>query len=110
MTVRSSGGPGLAHGLGPVQIGVCPKSSNSTTRNNQDVLLDGKLTVGLGLEFAICKGMSAISHGIGSIREYSAVISADLIAICCLVESAKANVIECEQEQDLLSESSYNAQ
>ncbi len=27
MTVRSSGGPGLAHGLGPVQIGVCPKSS-----------------------------------------------------------------------------------
>ena len=33
MTVRSSGGPGLAHGLGPVQIGVCPKSRSKTTYN-----------------------------------------------------------------------------
>ncbi len=37
MTVRSSGGPGLAHGLGPVQIGVCPKSS---TLKNQGYAID----------------------------------------------------------------------
>ncbi len=41
MTVRSSGGPGLAHGLGPVQIGVCPKSSD--IGNHTELLLNPKL-------------------------------------------------------------------
>ncbi len=78
-----------------------------TTPN--DVLLDGKLVIDLGLNFAIYKGRNGAGfHSDGGFAVMSAV-DMDLIAICCLVESAKANVIECEQEQDLQSQSPYNS-
>jgi hypothetical protein len=42
------------------------------------------------------------SPWLGSLRQPQI----DLVAICWLVESAKANVIEFEQEQDLQAQSS----
>ncbi len=85
------------------------KVYNLGTERNEDLLLDGKLVDGFGLKFAICKtgektafeGCNPSSVGAGS---------KDLIALCWLVGRAKANVIECEQEQDLQPQSSYNAQ
>ncbi len=74
---------------------------NSATHSEEDLLLDGKLVVDFGLSFALYKGAGRPSgrSGAGLGR------FADLIATCCLVESAKANVIECEQEQDLQPQS-----
>ena len=81
---------------------------NSAINSQEDLLQDGKLADELGLSFAIEKGRGdfACSHGEG----HKPILKSDLMAICWLVESAKANVIECEQEQDLQSQSSYNAQ
>ena len=74
----------------------------------EDLLLDGKLVVDLGLNFALYKGNFNYADGYKEVSDDHAVT--DLPAICRLVERAKANVIECEQEQDLQSQSAYNAQ
>ncbi len=86
---------------------------NYTTCSDEDALPDGKLVVGLGLNFAVYRGAcrhASVCADLGWAPVPVVVARSDLIAICCLVESGKANVIECEQEQDLQSQSSYSAQ
>ncbi len=76
--------------------------------NNMNLLQDNRLVDDLGLDFALDKGGwdCAEDHEHSS-DDYAA---KDLFAICWLVESAKANVNECEQEQDLQPQSPYSAQ
>ncbi len=80
-------------------------------------LEDGKLDVGLGSVFAICKGgdredpfKDPFILSTAPDESDKDEIVLDMIALCRLVESAKAEVIECEQDQDLQSQSSFNAQ
>ncbi len=75
---------------------------------NWDMLLDGKLNHELGWNFAIEKGERDFAVCIGAGDEVMTV--KELVALCWLVENAKADVIECDQEQDLQSQSSYSAQ
>ena len=76
-----------------------------------DLFVDGKLVDALGTVYAIHK-----DHHTNLARPwrrgwgFCGAAMSDLIAICCLVENAKANVIECEQEQDLLPQSGFGVQ
>jgi hypothetical protein len=54
---------------------------------------------GLGRDLGVTSGM-----GLPSARQL--LLQLDLVVICWLVESTKANVIEFEQEQDLQTQSS----
>ncbi len=88
------------------QIAACIKSQGAFS-NQLSVSLGG-----LGLDFAICNGDEGEPFGIMSPSKqlYLDRIVQDMIALCRLVESAKAEVIECDQDQDLQSQSSYSAQ
>ncbi len=85
---------------------------NYVTGSNENVFVKGKLVVDFGLNFAIYKACGKIAcrrslagdHSIAGWR-----VPLDLVAICWLVESAKADVIECKLGQDLQSQSSYSS-
>ncbi len=77
---------------------------------DEDVFVNGKLVVDFGLKFAIFKDGGGLTYCGMRVDRLVQSPSRELIAICCLIESAKADVIECEQEQDLQSQSSYSAQ
>lgn len=69
----------------------------------ESVFAGGKLVVGLSSDFALYKGRLAgraargwgWRPGVG----WTGTLLLDLIAVCCLVEDAKAKIIEPEQEQ-----------
>ncbi len=76
--------------------------------NQLNLLLDGKLFVYFGLNFALTKGSNPHAEACVGVNDDE--VMTDLPAICRLVESAKDNVLEFEQEQDLQPQSSYSVQ
>ncbi len=72
---------------------------NPSSGKREFVAVDGKLVVGLGSDFGLYKGLASSGGcGGGNLCAYK-LYSIDLVVVLRLVEDAKANIIELEQEQ-----------